>query len=384
MLKKELLDKMVHNPKTFTDEDFLCLVSYEGDEAVTFDDLRNNLRRIYDMNESSLLKESDAMTGSFGKLNLAKQEKRRKRFFKRMRAGKRNGNYKTVVAEGDSWFCFPKYVKDINEWLIRDDNINLYSVAAAGDWIANMIYEGKYIEELSLIQPDVFLISGGGNDFVGSYRLSYMINMDVEKNLQGEDPVEACIADAFFAFILTLKTQYWLLLSSLNKADKLKDMKVITQGYDRVIPSPKKWRGFDLIQWIINRFFTATGDWLHTPLKLKGLHDPSTQKRVIAKFIEKVNEMFIWLATYPNVKGVAGKPYKFPNLYHVDCRGVARDFDDWFDEIHLKSGRFKVIADAYKHIIFNDPKEKIVEVTKLKTQRIVVRPKLKNMMERTK
>lgn len=352
MTKEKLLDIMVRHPKDFDDENFLELVSIEGKDAVTFDDLRNNLRRIYDMNESSLLQESDATTGSFGVLNFKKQEKRRKKFFRRIREGKRTTDYKTVVAEGDSWFCFPKYVIDINEWLIRDDEINLYSVAAAGDWIANMIYEGKYIEELSLIEPDVFLISGDGNDFVGSYRLSFMINTNIDENLPDDKFIEDCIADAFYAFIWTLKTQYWLLLSSLQKAEKLEGLKVITQGYDYVFPSLKKWRGFDLIQFIINRFFTATGDWLCTPFKLKGLHNEARQQKIIRHFIDKVNEMFAWLATYPNVDGVKGKEYKFSNLFHIDCRGVARNFNDWFDEIHLKSGRFKAIADVYKHIIF--------------------------------
>ena len=363
MTKEYLLDKMVHEPHEFNDALFLKLVSLQDKESVTFDDLRNNLRRIYDMNESSLLRESNAMSGSFGALNAKKQEKRRRKFFKRIRSGKRTKEYKTIVAEGDSWFCFPKYIVDINEWLIRDSRINLYSEAAAGDWIANMIYEGKYIEELSLIEPDVFLISGGGNDFVGSNRLSFMINTNIDEKLADDEYIKACVADAFYAFIWTLKTQYWLLLSSLKKAKKLKDMKIITQGYDYVIPSPKKWRGFDLIQWIINQFFTQTGDWLCTPFKLKGLHNEVRQQKIIGHFIDKVNEMFAWLANYPNVDGAEGKEYKFSNFYHIDCRGVARNFNDWFDEIHLKSGKFKEIADVYKHIIFESNRRVIKEGT---------------------
>jgi len=360
MAKKDLLDLMIKHPNDFKDHHFLELVSIEGDDAVTFGDLRTNLSRIYDMNENSLRSESDAMAGSFGKLNIAKQKKRRKYFFKRIREGKRTTDYKNIVAEGDSWFCFPKYVKDINEWLIRDPDINLYSIAAAGDWIANMIYEGKYIEELSLIEPDAFMISGGGNDFVGSYRLSFMINTNVDEKLPDDEYIKACISDSFKAFILTLKTQYWLLLSSLQHAKKLKKLKIITQGYDYVIPSLKKWRGPNLIQWVINQFFTATGDWLCTPLKLKGLHDQLKQEKILRHFIDEVNNMFSWLANYPNVDGVTGKEYKFSNMYHIDCRGVARNFNDWFDEIHLKSLRFKEIALVYKHIIFETSRKKKV------------------------
>lgn len=349
--KEELLNLMTSHPSDFEDHHFFELVSIEGKDAVTFDDLRNNLRRIYDMNESSLLRESDAMAGGFGRLNAAIQRKRRKKFFQRIRDGKRTKEYKTVVAEGDSWFCFPKYIKDINQWLIREDKINLYSAAAAGDWITNMIYEGKYIEELSMIEPDAFLISGGGNDFVGSHRLSFMINTNVDEKIPDDKFIETCVSDAFKAFILTLKTQYWLLLTSLQHAGKLKDMKIVTQGYDYVIPSLKKWRGFDLIQWIINRFFTATGDWLCTPFKLKGLHNEDRQQKVIHHFIDEVNKMFIWLAQHPNRKRDSDEKYQFPNLYHIDCRGVAAGFKDWFDEIHLKSKGFRDIADVYKHII---------------------------------
>ena len=342
---------MVHEPSEFSEADFLELVTKTGDEAVTFSDLRENIRRIYDMNESSLLAESDAMQGGLAWLNRMKQKERRKAFFSRMRDGKRIESIKNVVAEGDSWFCFPLYVKDINAWLLDDDHINLYSIAAAGDWITNMVYEGKYVEELSLIEPDVFLISGGGNDFVGSYRLSFMINKGVKGDLNDDDFIKECVASRFYAFVWTLKTQYWLLLSSLKKAKKLDKLKVITQGYDYVVPFPNVRRSANLPQWVINKA-TATGDWLRTPLKLKGLHDMNKQTMVLGHFIEEVNKMFISLATHPNLDDKSPEKYQFPNLYHVDCRRVARNFDDWFDEIHLKSDRFWVIGQAYKHLIF--------------------------------
>ena len=182
-----------------------------------------------------------------------------------------------------------------------------------------------------------------------------MINTNVDEKLPDEDYIKACISDSFYAFIHTLKTQYWLLLSSLRHAEKLKKLKIITQGYDYVIPSLKKWRGPDLIQWIINQFFTSTGDWLCTPLKLKGLHDQQRQEKVIRHFIDEVNKMFSWLAKCPNLDSKSKEKYQFPNLYHIDCRGVARNFNDWFDEIHLKSSRFREIALIYRHIIFEKP-----------------------------
>ena len=84
---------------------------------------------------------------------------------------------------------------------------------------------------------------------------------------------------------------------------------------------------------------------------LKGVTEENHQKQIMRIFIDEVNEMFIWLAKH---KTEGSDVFTFPNLYHVDNRGVARNFDDWFDEIHLKSDRFEVVANAYKYIIFGD------------------------------
>jgi hypothetical protein len=211
------------------------------------------------------------------------------------------------------------------------------------------------VEELSMIEPDVFLISGGGNDFCGSYRLSFMINTNIDEELTGDEFIKVCVADAFDAFLWTLRTQYWLLLSSLQQSPKLKELKVITQGYDYVIPFPKVRRGPDMIQWLINKS-TSTGDWLRTPLLLKGLHKIEHHVALMAYFIDQLNEMFIWLATY---KDSETGGFRFPQLYHVDCRHVAGGFAGWFDEIHLKSEKFRIVAEAYKHLIFEDAHENL-------------------------
>ena len=59
---------------------------------------------------------------------------------------------------------------------------------------------------------------------------------------------------------------------------------------------------------------------------------------ILYTMITEFNEMLIQLANF----------HGLPNLYHIDCRGVARDEHDWFDELHLKSESFGVIANAYK------------------------------------
>lgn len=89
MNKKDLLDLMVKNPTEFTQEHFMELVGKKGDEAVTFEDLRDNIRRIYDMNEASLHKESDGNHGSLAWFNRRKQKKRDHQFYHRIKADQR-------------------------------------------------------------------------------------------------------------------------------------------------------------------------------------------------------------------------------------------------------------------------------------------------------
>ena len=150
---------------------------------------RRILKRIFDANEPSVLNMSEADVGLLGRFNRNTHGKRRENFLKKFRKagfgqGRRNGsgiekNY-LVMAEGDSWFLFPKVffwtpVKDIIYWLSRQDRYAVYSLAAGGDWLSNIIKTADYIEELDRINPDAFLFSGGGNDMVGNYRLAKMI-----------------------------------------------------------------------------------------------------------------------------------------------------------------------------------------------------------------
>jgi hypothetical protein len=388
--KDALIDKMIDNPLDFTEKDLQLLVSLEnekGEKEVTFPDLRNNILRIYDMNEHSLVDASNPMTGGLKKSNEWSTKKRKKRYFKKIR------NHFTldpanriIVAEGDSWFQFPFFIKDIIDWLMQDNNLAIYSIAAGGDWMANMIYEGKYIEELSIHKPHVFLISGGGNDFIGGNRISVMIDKEESLpkyknetalrdacgyyNISDEEvkwflQIQKHINKEFYAFIWTLKTQYLILFTNLKRSGKFSQMRIITQGYDNVIPSAKnRWSWRYPMEYFVNKFVN-TGQWLKQPIQIKGFNEGNTQQWIMRYLIFEVNQMFIDLATRQQVTAEGKKEFMFPNVYHIDCRHIAKGFKDWFDEIHLKSHRFKIISKAYRHVINGsdnfDPGKKIIK-----------------------
>ncbi|MDQ3292538.1 MAG: hypothetical protein M3Q05_14720 [Bacteroidota bacterium] len=367
--KQELIDKIVAYPLEFTEAEFKQLVSPEL--QLNFADLRQLLLRIFDLNEAALQIESDTTTGILGLLNKLSTYFRQKRYYQLIKKGFRNPkytNHKVIVAEGDSWFQFPFFIKDIVDWLNKEPHYAVYSIAYGGDWFTNILYDEKYIEELSIHRPEVFLISGGGNDLLSFNRLAIMVKAKctsplrplyaLEKMLAQEDIHDrediliGCqyLTKDFYSFIWTIKAQYNQLFQRLNASGKFTDMQIITQGYDYAIPTYKtRWKKWYTLQPILNRM-SGSGKWLKRPLMIKGITDEGTSRKIIKAIIFEVNYMFAELA------------HSFPNVYHIDCRGTAKNFNDWFDELHLHSEKFKRIAEAYKRCIENPPKSKIIKV----------------------
>lgn len=100
-LKDQLIKKIIHHPPQFSDADFIQLTSKEC--YLQFDDLRKIIVHVFDINESTLIEESDATTGMMCRLNRELSAKRRKAYFKLIESGfraKENKDNKIIVAEG--------------------------------------------------------------------------------------------------------------------------------------------------------------------------------------------------------------------------------------------------------------------------------------------
>ncbi|NLB64052.1 MAG: hypothetical protein GX801_08105 [Fibrobacter sp.] len=357
-----LLIKMLNEPLAFSDKDFDDLIaSYLLDNkkyAVqkAFDDFRQCIRHIYDINEDRLKETSCANTGIMGVLNKRSTDKRQKKYFKRIANQKTSQKYVKIYVEGDSWFLFPLFVKDIVDWLSKNPHYLLYSDAYGGDWLTNIIYEGQYIEALTVHDPDVFLISGGGNDLVGNERLAVMVSGKAQQKSKHTPETLADISDAsqrelillaqpyitkdFYSFIWTLKAQFTMLFKGIyENTTKFKDMITITHGY--AYPYPKKGNNFSLgtpLQPLVNKV-AETGKWLFRPLMIKGILDPRLQQALAMTFIYEYNEMLIDLSK------------KFANVHHIDCRDIPQKQSDWYDELHLKSHKYKQVAQRYQSLI---------------------------------
>lgn len=356
MQKNDLITRLLHHPISFHDENGIDQLI---DQGITFQDLRELIRRIYDLNPDQLYRISNANKGIVGFLNRKSTRKRSRTFNHKVDQQKPGKNYIKIYAEGDSWFQFPFFIKDIIDWLDKNDDFLIKCEAYAGDWITNIIYEEQYVSGLSTYSPDFFLISGGGNDLVGNHRLGVMIAVNSnfqERKYHAEDEIkdnflseaqrnliiksQGYINKEFYALLNVFELQYSLLFRNLYSADsKHKDIISITQGYDFVYPSPKRRFSFRYPwQPLLNKLVDS-GNWLFTPFMFSRIRDPKIQQGVMLAMIYEFNNM---LASFSQ---------KYPNVFHIDCRGLANSEKDWFDEIHYKSHLFKKVAGAYEYVI---------------------------------
>ena len=171
--KCDLIEKLLANEILYSELIWLR-------KRVNADDLSLIIQKIYDLNETYIHKLA-TVEKMIEKMNQLKNAQRNQLFFKKIRKGFRdlnNKNHITVLAEGDSWFNYPIILTDIIDRINMEKDLAVYSIASGGDWLLNMLDGRQYVEELSIIHPDWFLISGGGNDLVGSRRLATILQPD--------------------------------------------------------------------------------------------------------------------------------------------------------------------------------------------------------------
>jgi len=359
----ELIKKLLAN--TISQEELAVLRN-----GIDADDLSYIIQKIYDLNETYIFKLA-ALESMLEKLNAIKNAQRNQLFFKKICNKFRDLNNKshiTVLAEGDSWFNYPIILTDIIDRISMDRDLAVYSIASGGDWLLNMLAGREYVEELSISHPDWFLISGGGNDLVGSRRLATILdptgksaeyeNNEWARNLiaKAEKKVvrlENCFFEGlpflskdFYALLMFFHLQYYFLFNGIlrggDKEPKFDGIKIITQGYDYPLPSFKTrpWNWINPIKWYIPfiRTFLGHGGWLKQPLQIRGINDSENQRKLMYSMIYLFNEMMIEMGTILNAR------QSKPRIFHVDSRASVGK-KGWADELHptpvhfIKTGR---------------------------------------------
>lgn len=298
----ELADMMLD--LAVTDEELQQYLQIEEDPTGAFVPvLRPNPKRV---------KESDFESAVF--LNVFNELARRRR---NLRYRKRVKNWQgvKVVAEGDSWFQYPIFLTDTIDHLTNLEKFDyaIYCASEAGDLLENMVLENELSQAVADNDPDVVLLSGGGNDMVGKGRLLHMIHSFDKKLRPEEYPNEK-----FSEFLDKLEELYRRLFDRLLRMKP--HLKLVVHGYDFVLPD--------------------NGKWLGKPLKKAKINSVALQKKIAKEFINRFNERLI--ALQEEYKG---------SVFYADCRGLITKKKDWYDELHPSSEAFLAVAEKFDECI---------------------------------
>ncbi|MEM6630292.1 MAG: SGNH/GDSL hydrolase family protein [Bacteroidota bacterium] len=275
---------------------------------------------------SLVLNKAEADEGIIGFLNEFARQARERKYHQKTT---HDPDILKIVSEGDSWFQFPIYVKDIIDWINKEKSMSVYSLGAGGDWIYNILHQREYVKALQKANnPQFFLISGGGNDLLQDARikeLCHPYDAEFEKN-----PTKY-IKDTLGDLISVFEFLYIHLYCDLEQ--RYPDMKILCHGYDYAYPTDAI--GLHPIKGLL-RWFGGNGQWLKKPfVEHLGIKNPSTQHTIVKLVIDRINEMHQRLSE------------TFENVYYIDLRGLAPNPEDWHDEIHPSSENFKLMADKY-------------------------------------
>lgn len=217
-----------------------------------------------------------------------------------------------VVSEGDSWFQHPieNDIIDTLSWFSCGYKIR--SLGAAGDQLSEMVQHLEFPEAIREENPEAFLFSGGGNDFVDqglAKSLHDSTNITAARECFDEGP--------FNAELDKLAALYRLVYRKAQDAKA--GIPMFVHGYAH--PRPGE-RYFGVFEW-----------GLAKTLEAKNVRK-SLWNRVAALGIDGFNRMLERLEE------------ELPNFHHVDLRPVVgrRDF---IDELHLKSSAAAKAAEEF-------------------------------------
>lgn len=250
---------------------------------------------------------------------------------------KTHSTAKKVLAEGDSWFSYPKKFiligknANIIDHLGEKKDLLIYNSSNNGDELLSMLSgEQKFslIKKLAHNHFDYLLFSGGGNDIVGKFDFDFLIKK-VEP--VPDDWRELIAQDRLKLRMLQIKSAYEMLCEIVKDYSKNKDIKIITHTYDIVIPAKSGYKIFDLIP--------LSKAWIYPYLIRKGITSPSAQQEIVRHILYE----------FKNTITAIQRDYSYFKV--VNTQGAITKNNQWLNEIHPTSSGFKAISEIiYKSL----------------------------------
>ncbi|MGF1455986.1 MAG: trypsin-like serine peptidase [Alphaproteobacteria bacterium] len=219
-----------------------------------------------------------------------------------------------IIAQGDSWFQYALRRRDIIDHLGRHHAI--LSLGGGSDTIERMLRRKDYLEPIREEQPDVFLMSVGGNDLFGARALAPILLPFTP----GMDPEDLIDRDGLSEHLGIIMAHFRDIVANVVVADA--DVVIAAHGYDYSWPK-------------------AGGSWLGALLNQAGI-PLDIGRKVVGLIIDEFNDGLSHLQT----DLFAGR------FRHVDLRGhVDRGAVSWFDELHPMDDGYARAANRFEDVL---------------------------------
>jgi V8-like Glu-specific endopeptidase/GH24 family phage-related lysozyme (muramidase) len=235
----------------------------------------------------------------------------------------RNAKYRTRIANGyrglkiveigDSWHQYPIRLDDIIDNV--SEEYAVYSLSAAGATLDEMAALSDYREAIRGEDPDIFMISAGGNDVLGEGAFINLIH-DYRDGATALDLLDRDRLSRTLSQITATLDEVFRSALAIKPS-----LRIFTHGYDYVHPR-------------------EDGKWVGGPLKEKGIPLP-VGREIVKIILDRFNGAMEELAgRYPN------------KAIHVNLLGKAdHGPQSWHDEIHPKDAGFGRASDEIiRHI----------------------------------
>ena len=219
-----------------------------------------------------------------------------------------------IFSEGDSWFQYPLLLTDIIDHLSDDQDKAILSFGEAGDLLSNIAERQEYIDDLDQSKPDIFLLSGAGNDFFAPGIFDGLLNAYQE----GFDVDDILIGGAYRSLLAAVEADYRHIVEGI--LTRIPEVGIFGHAYD--VPC-----------------LQGDGPWIGAPFKEKKIPD-QLGARIVARILD-------------DFSGILREIEKdYDNYTFLDLRNVVgSSANSWYDEIHPKSAGFGRVANVFREAI---------------------------------
>lgn len=234
-----------------------------------------------------------------------------------------------ILAEGDSWFAYPRRyfifgaASNVVAHLGKSSSYVIYSTASNGDEAVSMMSGEQKHAMMKRIMSNSYhfiLFSGGGNDIVGRFDFDHLVG---EKRA-GMKALDCIIVHRLNRKLDQVIAVYEELIERVAQYSLNKNTKIVTHTYDFAIPSEKGFKAFDI--------FPIGESWMYPILMKRKIADPGEQRLIVKTILTSFCDRLLAVQQ------------KYQDHFRVvNTQGLLTE-GQWRNEIHPTPAGFKLVA----------------------------------------